>query len=264
MRYIQVECDMTSKECVHEFSGIACYFVGNSHDFSSSAIDLATISFSSVKFERLETIDELIALNLERPDRVRSVILNQSMGKTLVDQMERIQDAFPSATIAFAYRQAELAKSFLCKMRELHPRRRVAFLPMNRDLDRWLTLLRLLVCGENFVPDELHDIFFQGNDTASTSEKTDHACEAARVAQKEALEARTAKAVGIRLTTREAQVLSCVAEGKQNKLIANRLGLSEHTVKLHIHHVIAKLGVNNRTEAAVWFLENHGSDHLVQ
>ena len=60
------------------------------------------------------------------------------------------------------------------------------------------------------------------------------------------------------------QVLSCVAEGKQNKLIANRLGLSEHTVKLHIHHVIAKLGVNNRTEAAVWFLENHGSDHLVQ
>ena len=108
------------------------------------------------------------------------------------------------------------------------------------------------------------DLWFQGNDAASTSEKTDHACEAARVAQKEALEARTAKAVGIRLTTREAQVLSCVAEGKQNKLIANRLGLSEHTVKLHIHHVIAKLGVNNRTEAAVWFLENHGSDHLVQ
>ena len=85
-----------------------------------------------------------------------------------------------------------------------------------------------------------------------------------RVAQKAAKDERASKTVSIRLTTREAQVLSCVAEGKQNKLIANRLGLSEHTVKLHIHHVIAKLGVNNRTEAAVWFLENHGSEHLIQ
>nr|WP_269751662.1 response regulator transcription factor [Pseudophaeobacter flagellatus] len=71
-------------------------------------------------------------------------------------------------------------------------------------------------------------------------------------------------ASGIRLTLREAEVLSCVAEGKQNKLIANRLGLSEHTVKLHIHHVIAKLGVHNRTEAAVWFLENQGGAQFTQ
>ncbi len=38
--------------------------------------------------------------------------------------------------------------------------------------------------------------------------------------------------------------------GQRNKVIANALGVSEHTVKLHIHHIIAKLGVANRTEAA--------------
>ena len=60
------------------------------------------------------------------------------------------------------------------------------------------------------------------------------------------------------LTDRETQVLSCIAKGKQNKVIADTLGVSEHTVKLHVHHVIAKLGVNNRTEAAVWYLARQG------
>ena len=36
--------------------------------------------------------------------------------------------------------------------------------------------------------------------------------------------------------------------------MAAELGLSEHTVKLHIHHLINKLGVSNRTGAAIWFL----------
>ncbi len=49
-------------------------------------------------------------------------------------------------------------------------------------------------------------------------------------------------------------MLKSAAGGKQNKLIADELKLSQHTVKLHMHHVIAKLGVHNRTEAAIWFL----------
>jgi DNA-binding NarL/FixJ family response regulator len=57
----------------------------------------------------------------------------------------------------------------------------------------------------------------------------------------------------IHLTERELQVLESAAAGKQNKIIADDLKLSQHTVKLHMHHIIAKLGVNNRTEAANWF-----------
>uniref|UniRef100_UPI000ADF3935 response regulator transcription factor n=1 Tax=Aestuariivita boseongensis TaxID=1470562 RepID=UPI000ADF3935 len=65
------------------------------------------------------------------------------------------------------------------------------------------------------------------------------------------------------LTRREAQVLRLVAKGKQNKIIAEELNLSEHTVKLHIHHVIAKLGVHNRTEAAIKFLAEWGEEDEV-
>ncbi|MEM9634014.1 MAG: LuxR C-terminal-related transcriptional regulator, partial [Pseudomonadota bacterium] len=37
---------------------------------------------------------------------------------------------------------------------------------------------------------------------------------------------------------------------------ADRLSLSEHTIKLHIHHIISKLGVSNRTEAAAIYLQS--------
>lgn len=59
------------------------------------------------------------------------------------------------------------------------------------------------------------------------------------------------------MTERELQVLESAAQGKQNKIIAEELNLSQHTVKLHMHHVIAKLGVHNRTEAAIWYLDQY-------
>jgi NarL family two-component system response regulator YdfI len=51
------------------------------------------------------------------------------------------------------------------------------------------------------------------------------------------------------LTPREAEVLSMLAEGLSNKAIAQRLHLSEHTVKFHISSLFAKLQVSSRTEA---------------
>jgi len=51
------------------------------------------------------------------------------------------------------------------------------------------------------------------------------------------------------LTAREARVLAEVARGAQNKTIAVRLGISEHTVKFHVASIFAKLGVSSRTEA---------------
>ncbi|NJS15144.1 MAG: response regulator transcription factor [Sphingopyxis sp.] len=52
------------------------------------------------------------------------------------------------------------------------------------------------------------------------------------------------------LTTRERQILELVSEGHQNKLIAHRMALSEHTVKVHVHNLLTKLRVSNRTQAA--------------
>jgi NarL family two-component system response regulator LiaR len=55
-----------------------------------------------------------------------------------------------------------------------------------------------------------------------------------------------------RLTPREQEVLELIAAGLSNKLIARRLGIAEKTVKTHVGHVLAKLGVSDRTQAALY------------
>lgn len=56
---------------------------------------------------------------------------------------------------------------------------------------------------------------------------------------------------------REVEILTILQDGKSNKEIARDLGLSEATVKVHIKNVLRKLGVSNRTEAAIWMAKNN-------
>ena len=58
-----------------------------------------------------------------------------------------------------------------------------------------------------------------------------------------------AEALAEPLSERELEVLDVIAEGLSNKLIAHRLGISEHTVKTHVASIFAKLGAASRTEA---------------
>ncbi len=53
------------------------------------------------------------------------------------------------------------------------------------------------------------------------------------------------------LTERERQVVQLLAEGLSNKLVADRLGISDHTAKFHVNGVMGKLGAGTRTEAVV-------------
>ncbi len=59
------------------------------------------------------------------------------------------------------------------------------------------------------------------------------------------------------LTAREHEVLELVAEGLANKAIARRMGISEKTVKAHLTSVFVRIGVTDRTQAALW-ARDHG------
>ena len=54
------------------------------------------------------------------------------------------------------------------------------------------------------------------------------------------------------LTERERQVLKMIAGGNSNKMIGRKLGITEGTVKVHVKHLLNKLGLRSRVEAAVW------------
>ena len=56
------------------------------------------------------------------------------------------------------------------------------------------------------------------------------------------------------LTEREQEILACVAAGKGNKAIAERMCVSLDTVKTHLHHTYQKLGVTSRIEAVLIYL----------
>jgi DNA-binding NarL/FixJ family response regulator len=122
-------------------------------------------------------------------------------------------------------------------------------LPMNLRLDLWLSVVRLLLRGGEYFP-----ISFMHHGRQSEPNKD----EVARSHPSDRNETGPTIASPCRsldfLTEREHQVLEMVSHGCQNKMIAANLNLSEHTVKVHIHNIIKKLGAQNRTGAAAIFL----------
>lgn len=63
------------------------------------------------------------------------------------------------------------------------------------------------------------------------------------------------------LTVREQEVLEMIGDGLPNKTIARRLGISERTVKSHLTNVYQRLGVTDRTQAALWAQRQRRPDY---
>jgi len=58
------------------------------------------------------------------------------------------------------------------------------------------------------------------------------------------------------LSAREAQILGGLLRGHSNKMIANELSITEATVKVHLKSLLRKIGCSNRTQAAIWAMNN--------
>jgi NarL family two-component system response regulator YdfI len=57
------------------------------------------------------------------------------------------------------------------------------------------------------------------------------------------------KPLSVSLTPREIEVLRLLADGASNKIIAHKLGISDHTVKFHVTSILSKMNAGTRTEA---------------
>jgi two-component system nitrate/nitrite response regulator NarL len=62
-----------------------------------------------------------------------------------------------------------------------------------------------------------------------------------------------------KLTSREHDILKQISKGLSNKLIARELGISDGTVKVHVKHILKKLELRSRVEAAVWMINQNNA-----
>jgi two-component system, NarL family, response regulator LiaR len=85
---------------------------------------------------------------------------------------------------------------------------------------------------------------------ADAGETILHPAVAARLV--EGVAGRPGAAPGRALTEREREVLGLIARGMANKRIALELGVAEPTVKTHVSNILGKLGLSDRTQAALW------------
>jgi DNA-binding NarL/FixJ family response regulator len=59
-----------------------------------------------------------------------------------------------------------------------------------------------------------------------------------------------------RLSAREKSILRCMVDGDSNKAIARKIDITEATVKVHVKAILRKIRVHNRTQAAIWAMNN--------
>ncbi len=105
------------------------------------------------------------------------------------------------------------------------------------DVDRILEAIRSVYAGKTYIQPSIANMALKNNE------------EIASVLHK-------SKAKEDNLTRREIQVLFLIADGKCNREIAEDLYISEKTVKNHVSNIFKKIGVVDRTQAAVYAYKN--------
>jgi DNA-binding NarL/FixJ family response regulator len=135
------------------------------------------------------------------------------------------------------------------ELRQVQPATRVIVLTSFTDEAKLLPAIQAGAAGyllKNVQPQELH----RAIRAAHAGEALLDPAVAARLV--EAIAQPAGAAAPERLTPREREVLALIGRGLSNKRIALELGVAEKTVKTHVGHVLAKLGVADRTQAALY------------
>ena len=208
-------------------------FVGPSYRFTDCLIS-ATAGALGVALKRLDGMRDLAALKGDEGSPIRLAVFDEATAAELTGDGNEDDTALSNTNGAVAYCSEDAVRSMLAG-KPAHPWLQNC-LPMDLRFDVWVSVLQLLLHGGRYVAPELM------GDKASLEPANDAANRTA-----------TPDDAIANLTPREMDVLERIAQGHANKVIASQLRLSEHTVKLHVHNLISKLGVSNRTEAALRF-----------
>lgn len=207
---------------------------------------LARMIEAQIPRSRVELVEDPL-LETDRHD-VALVLLYGLKGQQSTDTIMLYQQTFPQAALGLV---VESIGEEITLYGNLFDDRLVqGVLPLNFELDVWLAAVSVLLSGGEFYP-------------FARRRQSDHQPRASVTGALPSPsqsgmpgQGKSEPDVVSKLTPREREILRLISQGFQNKIIADRLQLSEHTVKVHVHNLIAKLRVTNRTQAAIAFLAN--------
>jgi len=190
----------------------------------------------------LVTLAEGVAINdiLEKPDPDLQpdliVLLDWQVGDTaFMESLQKLRERYSTARIVVLSEIAD-GRALLEALNAGVD----GYLHRNMTSAALLHSIRLVMLGEAVFPGKL----------------------AMRLLSEEAMPVgrRPTPSGGAGLSPRETDILSLLAEGQPNKVIANHLGTTEATVKVQLRRILRKIGAQNRTQAAIWALGYLGRD----
>lgn len=115
--------------------------------------------------------------------------------------------------------------------------------------DVFIKSVELVMMGETIFPPAFLSFVLDPHDS--------HLLEAApRDKTGEAILVTTEDTIAPQLSPREKSILRCLIEGNSNKCIARKIDIAEATVKVHVKAILRKIRVQNRTQAAIWGMNN--------
>ena len=200
-------------------------FIGNSSNFSPSLISATTQELGGVLSEFLPSFNHLHIL-IERVGIYPTLlVIDEPVLRHLSGTDRDFLMASDGTAIGLAFNTAAFGAA--CYNDPDLRARAASIFPLNVRLDVWLSIIRLIAHGGNYVCPDVMSADEPAQRIVSDDDNS--------------------------LTQRQIDVLQLVADGQPNKRIADLLGLSVHTVKLHLHNASQRLGARNRTEAAMRF-----------
>ena len=207
--------------------------------FAECLTQAISARFQDQDIVSLSDADDLLDGNL---GDVSLFMLYRLPAATFPSVMTTIYECYPKAAIGLMVQNADEFDPSIAGFVDqglVH-----GVLPLNINLDVCLTAIDLLMKGgEHFPAALLRRLAPNALSGGALAGQKDAPGDTIDIERKSDI----GKGV---LTTREVQILDLICMGTQNKIIADRLGLSENTVKVHVRNIYKKMNVRNRTEAA--------------
>ncbi|MEM8957339.1 MAG: response regulator transcription factor [Pseudomonadota bacterium] len=222
--------------------------------FVGSGLHYSTETLNSVQFEfgvlalRCDSIEDANESSGGDVSDLRLLVVDQRLAEDLLARPAMYRQTAGEGCIAFAYRDDDAARAFHGTWNRAD-HGDIGYLPTSVPVEVWRSTLRLLLHHHLHLPMTLVTPAAQTGSAPALDLPWSGLIPAQEGPR---------QTLYHRLTKREKQVLKLVAQGESNKAVASRLGITEHTVKLHVHNLVNKIGVSNRTAAASFYFEVAG------